>query len=169
MIVSVIGSSSSLPHHTELAVELGIELAKHVRVDYVVCVGMGGIMQAVCEGVQIGIKEGFECKTIGILPGNDKSLGNDHIDIPIVTGMGFARNIVVALSGDVVIAVGGAYGTLSELGHSLSEGRPVIALDSWDLDITGEGEKVSDKSMFESVSNVKDVIAKLDSIIIGLK
>jgi len=83
--------------------------------------------------------------------------------------MGFARNIVVALSGDVVIAVGGAYGTLSELGHSLSEGRPVIALDSWDLDITGEGEKVSDKSTFESVSNVKDVIAKLDSIIIGLK
>ena len=67
MIVSVIGSSSSLPHHTELAVELGIELAKHVRVDYVVCGGMGGIMQAVCEGVQIGIKEGFECKTIGIL------------------------------------------------------------------------------------------------------
>ena len=66
MIVSVIGSSSSLPHHTELAVELGIELAKHVRVDYVVCGGMGGIMQAVCEGVQIGIKEGFECKTIGL-------------------------------------------------------------------------------------------------------
>tara|TARA_A100001037_G_C15148005_1_gene637388 strand:+ start:1733 stop:2254 length:522 start_codon:yes stop_codon:yes gene_type:complete len=165
MIISVIGSSSSLPHHSQLAFDLGLELSKHPKVDYVVCGGMSGIMQDVCNGVRTGILEGFECKTIGILPGNDKSLGNEFIDIPIVTGMGFARNIVVALTGDIVIAVGGAYGTLSELGHSLSEGRPVIALDSWNLETTGEGENVSDKSSFTRTTTVDEAIGVMDTLI----
>ena len=165
MIVSIIGSTTALPHHIVMARELGIELAKNINVDYVVCGGMGGIMEAICEGVQIGIREGFACQTIGILPGNDKSAGNQYIDISIVTGMGFARNIVVALTGDVVIAVGGAYGTLSELGHALSEGRPTISLDSWDLTTTGEGEVVSEKSMFTRVSSVADTITALNDVV----
>lgn len=165
MIVSVIGSSSALPRHAIIAEELGSALARHPRIDYVVCGGMGGIMEAVCKGVHLATNTGAECKTIGILPGNDKLSGNQDIDIPIVTGMGFARNIVVALTGDIIIAIGGSYGTLSELGHSLSEGRPVIALVSWDLRVTGEGETVADKSRFLKTSNVGETLDELNKIL----
>ena len=75
--------------------------------------------------------------------------------------MGFARNIVVALTGDVVVAIGGAYGTLSELGHALSEGRPVISLMSWDFDVTGERDIVTEKSDFTRVYDVSTAVQEV--------
>ena len=71
--------------------------------------------------------------TIGILPGDNPLSANDYIDIPIITGLGYARNSVVAKTGISVIAVGGAYGTLSEIGHALGDGVPVIGLETWEM------------------------------------
>jgi uncharacterized protein (TIGR00725 family) len=70
---------------------------------------------------------------IGILPDEDRGRANEHLSYSIATGMGHARNLAVVCSGDVVISVGGEYGTLSEMGLALKMGRPVVALMSWDL------------------------------------
>lgn len=70
---------------------------------------------------------------IGVLPDEDRGRANPYLSYSIATAMGHARNLAVACSGDVVIAVGGEYGTLSEIGLALKVGRPVVALDSWDL------------------------------------
>ena len=120
MIISVIGSSKPLTEeHVELAENVGKELAK--RGVMVVCGGLNGIMEAVCRGAK---SEGGT--TIGILPGRDTKDANSYVDIPIVTTMGFSRNVIVVNTGEAVIAVGGAFGTLSEIGHALGDGIPVI-------------------------------------------
>ena len=78
--------------------------------------------------------------TIGILPGDNPLAGNQYVDIPILTGMGYARNVIVAKTGMAVIAVGGAYGTLSEIGHALGEDIPVIGLETWELSRSGSSD-----------------------------
>ena len=79
--------------------------------------------------------------TIGILPGSDPAEANEWVDIPICTGLSYARNVIVVKTGRAVIAVGGAYGTLSEIGHAVSEGIPVIALETWELRRGGVDER----------------------------
>ena len=98
----------------------------------IVCGGLGGVMTAVCKGAKQagGV-------TIGILPGNDPLSANEFVDIPICTGIGYARNVIVVKTGLSVIAVGGAYGTLSEIGHALSDGKPIFALNSWEISKSG--------------------------------
>jgi uncharacterized protein (TIGR00725 family) len=126
LIIAVIGGGSPPPHAIELADAVGRELAK--RGVMVVCGGRTGVMEAVCRGAKA---EGGT--TIGILPGNDRAAANDYIDIPIVTGMGYARNVIVVQTGRAAIAIDGAYGTLSEIGHALGENIPVIGLETWQL------------------------------------
>ena len=75
--------------------------------------------------------------TIGILPGNDPSEANEWVDVPICTGLGYARNVIVVKTGRAVVAVGGAFGTLSEIGHALGDGIPVIGLSTWSLSRNG--------------------------------
>jgi uncharacterized protein (TIGR00725 family) len=70
---------------------------------------------------------------LGILPDEDRKRANEYLTYSITTGTGHARNLAVVCSGDVVIALGGEYGTLSEIGLALKVGRPVVSLDSWDL------------------------------------
>jgi uncharacterized protein (TIGR00725 family) len=93
-----------------------------------VCGGRGGVMEAACRGAQEagGV-------TVGILPGTDHSEANPYLDIPIVTGLGEARNAIVVRTADAVIAVSGGYGTLSEIGLAMKMGRPVIGLRTWEL------------------------------------
>ena len=124
-IVSVIGASEGSSEIMRLAEEVGQGLARR-GVD-VVCGGLSGVMEAVCKGVK---KEGGT--TIGILPGHDPEEANPYVDIPIPTGMGYARNTIVVKAGRVVIAIGGAYGTLSEIGHALADNTPVVGLQTWD-------------------------------------
>ena len=126
LIISVIGESSARHHIAVLAEQLGAELAK--RGVAIVCGGLGGVMEAACRGAKSA-----GGTTIGILPGDNPLAANEYIDIPINTGMGYARNSVVVKTGLAVVAVGGAYGTLSEIGHALGEGAPVIGLDTWEL------------------------------------
>jgi uncharacterized protein (TIGR00725 family) len=126
LIISVIGGGDPAPRAMELAEQVGKELAKRGAV--VVCGGLLGVMEAVCRGAK---SEGG--MTIGILPGNQPSTSNGYIDFPIMTGMGYARNVIVVKTGRAVIAIDGAYGTLSEIGHALGDGTPVIGLETWQL------------------------------------
>ena len=136
MIIAVIGESDARPHIAELAEQVGRELARR-KID-LVCGGMGGVMEAACRGAK---SEGG--RTIAILAGSDPLQRNDYIDIPILTGLGYARNVIVVKTGMAVIAVGGAYGTLSEIGHALAEDIPVIGLETWRLTRSGEDADTS--------------------------
>jgi uncharacterized protein (TIGR00725 family) len=94
----------------------------------VVCGGLGGVMAAACRGAaEVG---GL---TVGILPGRDRTLANPWVGIAVPTGLGELRNGLVVLASDVVVAVGGGYGTLSEIALALKLGRPVVGLSTWDL------------------------------------
>jgi uncharacterized protein (TIGR00725 family) len=92
----------------------------------VICGGGSGIMEAVCRGARNG-----GGRTVGILPGDNAGDANRFVDTVIVTGMGTSRNRIIALSGGVVIAVGGKYGTLSEIAFALQAGKPVCAIGRW--------------------------------------
>ena len=135
MIISVIGSSDATPAHAALAEEVGRELAQ--RGAMVVCGGLGGVMEAACRGAKSA-----EGVTIGILPGHSAEEANAYVDIPIVTAMGYTRNVIVVNTGQAVIAIGGAFGTLSEIGHALGDGIPVVGLATWPLSLNGDGQSM---------------------------
>jgi len=132
--IAVVGGSVVSPRVASLAEEVGRELAR--RGAAVVCGGLGGVMEAACKGA----KEAGGI-TIGILPGDpwDKEgKPNPYVDIPIVTGMGYARNAIVVKSAQAVIAIDGSFGTLSEIAYALQAGIPVIGLETWDLSQKGK-------------------------------
>lgn len=123
MRVSVIGGSTVSDADYERARELGEVLAD--RGHEVVCGGRSGVMEAVCLGAS---ERGGH--TIGILQEVDRSVANQYVDTAIATGMGNARNALVVLNGDAVIAVDGSTGTLSEIALALDYGRPIAGLDT---------------------------------------
>jgi uncharacterized protein (TIGR00725 family) len=129
-IVAVIGDGSCSAATARLAEETGRLLAEKGAA--VVCGGLGGVMEATCRGAKSA--GGL---TIGILPGRRRQDANRYIDIPIVTGMGEARNVIVVSSAQSVIAIRGGYGTLSEIAHALRQGIPVVGLGSWRLSRDG--------------------------------
>jgi hypothetical protein len=129
--IAVIGGSQASRKEIRLAEEVGSELAKKGAT--LVCGGLGGVMEAACRGAS---SEGGT--TIGILPGENRQAANSYVQIPIVTGMGYARNVAVVKSAQAVIAIGGSYGTLSEIGHALQSGIPVIGLNTWSLSKNGK-------------------------------
>jgi uncharacterized protein (TIGR00725 family) len=151
--VGVIGGRQCSKKEAKLAEEVGRQLAKRGAV--LVCGGLGGIMTAACKGASAegGI-------TVGIIPGNDRQTANPYVQIPIVTGLGEARNVIVVKSAQAVIAVGGSYGTLSEISYALRNGIPVIGLNTWSLAQNGR----QDKSIIEAKSPAEAVAKALDSI-----
>ena len=128
--ISVIGASQCSEEEARAAEAVGRELAR--RGAALVCGGHGGIMEAACRGAKA---EGG--LTIGILSESDPSAANRYVDIPIVTGLGWARNSIVVLTGQAAIAVGGAYGTLSEIAFARMYNRAVIGLGTWRLQAPG--------------------------------
>ena len=133
--IAVIGGGECSPEEAILAEEVGRELAKHEAV--LIYGGLGGVMEAACKGASA---EGG--LTIGILPGDDRRTANRYIGIPIVTGIGTARNTIVVKSAQAVIAIDGSYGTLSEIGHALQSGIPVIGLNTWSLSRNGQTDNL---------------------------
>ena len=131
MIIAVIGNASCSTKEAELAEAVGEELAQQGAT--VICGGLGGVMEAVCRGAKS--KGGL---TVGVLPGEDSSMANPYVDIPIVTGVGYARNMAVVKSAQAVIAIGGNYGTLSEIAYALKRDIPVIGLNTWSLSRNGQ-------------------------------
>ena len=137
MVVSLIGGSECSEVECQIAEEVGTLLGKRGVV--LVCGGRGGVMEAACRGAQSagGI-------TIGILPSHDPSEGNPYLDVAIPTGMGHLRNALVAQAGECVIAIGGGYGTLSEIGIALKAGRKVIGIGTWNaIDKSGRPIKIT--------------------------
>jgi uncharacterized protein (TIGR00725 family) len=132
--VSVIGQSVCDAEMAALGEELGELLAQRGCV--VVCGGMGGIMSAVAKGVRRG-----DGVCIGILPTLDRAGADRELSYSICTGIGHARNLAVVASGDAIIALGGQWGTLSEIGLARSIGKRVVLLHSWGL-TPNEGELV---------------------------
>ncbi len=125
-IVGVIGGHSCTNEVEQLAQELGKKLAEVVGI--LICGGLSGIMKAVCQGFKVG--KGI---TIGIIPSYNKKDANEFVDIAIPTGLGLARNVLVVKGADVVVALPGENGTLSEIAYCLQFGIPVISLNSWDI------------------------------------
>ena len=128
--MSVIGPGSPDAEVVAAAEAVGRELARRGAV--VVCGGLGGAMEAACRGARA---EGGT--TIGILPGTDRADANQWVSVAIPTGMGELRNGLVVRAGDAVVAVGGEFGTLSEIGFALKLGRPVVGLRTWELSREG--------------------------------
>ncbi len=128
--IAVVGSSSARGEICALAEQVGEEIARAGAA--LICGGLGGVMEASAKGAK---KSGGV--TIGILPGESKAEANPYIDFKIVTSMSHARNAIIARSADAVIAVGGEYGTLSEVALALKEGKPVVVLET-----TSELEKL---------------------------
>ena len=124
---SVIGAGSCSAEEAEVAEKLGMLLAEAGFA--VVCGGGSGVMEAVCRGAQKA--DGL---TIGILPGSNAAEANPYVRLSLPTGLSHARNVLVVMSGDVVIAVGGGYGTLSEIGYAKKLGKPLIGLSSWHME-----------------------------------
>ena len=124
--MAVVGPHDGGARLTAEAEMVGAELARRGAV--VVCGGLGGVMEAACRGAK-----GAGGSTLGILPGDDRSAANEWVDVAVATGLGEARNVLVVRASDALVAVGGGYGTLSELALALKARRPVIGLDSWDI------------------------------------
>ena len=125
-LVGVIGGHECNNEVEQLAHNLGKKLAKVVHI--LVSGGLSGTMKAVCAG--FSSSGGL---TIGIIPTYNKKDANAFVDIVIPTGMGLARNLLVVKSADVVVALPGKAGTLSEIAYCLQFGIPVISLRSWDI------------------------------------
>ena len=127
MQIGVIGASRCSPEIAELAEEVGREIGKRGAV--LICGGLGGVMEFASKGV----KEAGGL-TIGILPGRSKEEANGYIDVPVVTGMGHARNVIIAHSSDSIIAISGEHGTLSEIAIGLKLKKTIIGLNTWDIE-----------------------------------
>ena len=130
-IIAVVGGSVPTKEEEATAEAVGRALAESGAV--LICGGLGGVMEAACRGAS---SEGGV--TIGILPGDSRQAANPYVQVPIVTGIGYARNVAVVKSAQAVIAIGGSYGTLSEIGHALQGGIPVISLNTWSLVKNGQ-------------------------------
>jgi len=125
-IVGIIGGRKVSKEILKIAEKVGKLIAEKDAL--LICGGLGGVMEAAAKGAKIagGI-------TIGILPQNNCEYANPYIDIPIATGLGIARNVIITNTADVFIAIGGEYGTLSEIAFALQMEKPVIGIKTWDI------------------------------------
>ena len=125
MQIAVIGAADSTPEEYATAQVVGRLIAENKET--LICGGMGGVMEAACKGAQE-----MGGRTVGIIP--DMGDGNPYLDVHIRSGIGYSRNIVLVQSADAVIAVGGKYGTLSEIAIALKLKKPVFGLKTWEIE-----------------------------------
>lgn len=150
-IIGVIGESEfSDPAHDRLAEEVGRLIASAGYL--LVCGGLTGVMESACRGAKAA-----GGTTIGILPGADRAEANPFVDVPIPTGMGQMRNVAIVLTADALIAVGGGFGTLSEIGHALRCGKPVIGLRTWEASRAGQRAPIL---VVETAQQAVDAVAR---------
>jgi uncharacterized protein (TIGR00725 family) len=125
--VAVVGPGDARPDIAAAAESVGRGVAERGAV--VVCGGLGGAMEAACRGAKAA-----GGTTVALLPGLDRRDANRYVDVAIPTGLGEARNALVVRAADALIAVGGGYGTLSEIGLALRTGKRVVGIDTWEID-----------------------------------
>jgi uncharacterized protein (TIGR00725 family) len=146
-IIAVIGSGTADETILKIAEDVGRLIARRGAV--LICGGLGGVMDTASKGAKSagGI-------TVGILPQNHTKDANPNIDIPIASGFGEGRNVIIARTADAIIAVGGEYGTLSEIAFGLKMGKPVIGIGTWDIKGTIKAKNAEDavEKAFELLS-----------------
>ncbi|MBW1862725.1 MAG: TIGR00725 family protein [Deltaproteobacteria bacterium] len=147
--IGVIGAGECSETIYELAMELGNEIGE--KGWSLVCGGLKGVMEGAARGC-------YEAggTTIGILPGMDRRSANQYIRIAIPTGLGDGRNLLVVRASDILVAVAGSYGTLSEISLALKIGRPVIGIETW-KDIPGVRYVKDVKEAIKVISEVTKV------------
>ena len=144
--IGVIGAGKCSDKTYQLARKLGSEIGKKGWI--LVCGGLGGVMEAAARGcAEAG------GMTVGILPGVDKTSANLYIKIPLATGLGEGRNLLVVRASDVLVSVAGGYGTLSEIALALKGNKPVIGLETW--------EDIQD---VQYVSNPEEAVQKISEL-----
>ena len=146
-IIAVIGGRRSDKSLLREAEEAGRLIARNGFI--LVCGGLRGVMEAASRGAK---SEGG--LTVGILPQNDSREANPFIDIPIVTGLGIGRNVIIARTANALIAVGGEYGTLSEIAFALQMDKPVVGIKTWDIKGVASTENA-----VEAVNKVLELLA----------
>ncbi len=129
--IAVVGGGTCSAEEAAAAERIGALIARADAV--LVCGGLSGVMEAACRGAR---REGG--LTVGLLPGTDRAAANPHVAVAIATGLGELRNGLVVRAADAIIAVGGEFGTLSEIGFALKLGKRVVGLGTWDLGRRGE-------------------------------
>src|SRR5665648_185761 len=127
LLIGVIGAGVCDESVYTLAHDVGYNIALSGAV--LVCGGLGGVMEAAAKGAKAA-----GGMTVGILPTETKDVANPYIDIPLATGLGYARNAIITRSCDVLIAIDGSYGTLSEIGLAKAMGKEVVGIKSWDIE-----------------------------------
>jgi hypothetical protein len=147
--VAVSGAARADETLARLAEEVGRRLAEAGFT--LVCGGLGGVMEASARGAA-----GAGGEVVGIVPGDSPDDASPHCTHVVATGIGQARNLAVVASGEVVVAIGGEWGTLSEIAFARRLGRPVIALESWSM--SGRGE-MRDAPGVESVGTPEEAVA----------
>jgi len=148
-IIGVIGSNTAVGEIYALAEEVGRRIAKAGA--HLICGGLGGVMEAACKGAaEAG---GL---TIAILPGDDPRSANRYVAVPIATGLGIARNVIIVRASDVLIAISGGYGTLNEIAAALKLEKPVVGLETWDLTAAGD----VDPNLFFPVQTPEQAVQK---------
>jgi uncharacterized protein (TIGR00725 family) len=129
--IAVVGAGDASPGQLTAAEDVGAAVAE-ARCG-LVCGGLGGVMEAACRGARS--RGGL---TVGILPGLDREAANGWVLVALPTGLGEARNALVVRAADAVVAVGGGWGTLSEIALALKAGLPVVGIDTWEPALRGE-------------------------------
>src|SRR3954449_6565873 len=125
--IAIVGPGSAEARELEIAEEAGAAVAEAGA--GLVCGGLGGVMEAACRGARSA--GGL---TLGILPGHDRGAANPYVEVAVATGMREARNALVVRAADALVAVGGAYGTLSEIALALKTGTPVVGFGTWEIE-----------------------------------
>jgi uncharacterized protein (TIGR00725 family) len=162
-LIAVIGNGDAEPERDRLAEEVGAMIAR--RGYGLVCGGLGGVMEAASRGAR---HVDADARVVAILPGTDRSAANRYADTVIATGMGYARNLVIVLSADAVVAIGGASGTLSEMAHAWQLGKPVCALaavEGWARELAGrtlDGKRADTVHEAGSAAEVEAWLESLD-------
>lgn len=166
-LIGVIGSSNASGHTLDVAFEVGRQII--ISGFSLICGGLYGVMEAACRGAfkEAGKDSG---RIIGILPGTSKADANQYVDIVIPTGIGYARNMIIACASDAVIAVAGGSGTLSELSMAWQYGKPIVVIKGLDsITETMVGKKLDDRrsdliigaeSPQEAISIIKEILNK---------
>lgn len=126
-VIGVVGGRDAGADLLRIATEVGREIARAGAI--LICGGLGGVMEAASKGAY---EEGGT--TVGVLPTEEKTAANPYIKVPIATGLGIGRNVIISRTADALVAVGGGYGTLSEIAFALQLGKPVVGIRSWDVE-----------------------------------
>jgi uncharacterized protein (TIGR00725 family) len=163
--IGVIGPNKSMCSQQlyDFGVKLGRLIATKDRT--FVCGGLGGFMEAVCKGVKQS-PDTFNGQTVGILPDDKAETANQYIDLPIPTGAGIARNIIIVRTADIIIAAGGGAGTLSEIAFAWQLNKTVLCItpfDGWAKELAGKNLDTRYNGLLIPVSNIEEILKHLEN------